>query len=178
MKNLKSLLPLAVCLGLLTLGSSFAQETKTKLQTASAKTEKKPVDIVETAIEAGNFKTLVAALKAADLVKTLQGKGPFTVFAPSDEAFAKLPKGTLADLLKPENKKKLAGILTYHVAAKEIMAADVAKMKEIESVEGSELMIEVKDGKVMVNKSLVVATDIKCTNGVIHVIDAVLIPKE
>lgn len=178
MKNLKSLLSLSVCLGLLTLGTSFAQETKTKAPAGTVKTEKKPVDIVETAIEAGNFKTLVAALKAADLVKTLQGKGPFTVFAPSDEAFAKLPKGTLEDLLKPENKKKLAGILTYHVAAKEILAEDVAKMKEIKSVEGSELMIEVKDGKVMVNKSHVVATDVKCTNGVIHVIDAVLIPKE
>lgn len=178
MKNFKTLLPLAACLGLLTIATSFAQDTKTKAQTTAAKATQKPANIVETAIAAGNFKTLVAALKAADLAKTLEGKGPFTVFAPSDEAFANLAKGTLEDLLKPANKKKLAGILTNHVVAKELMAADVAKLKEMQSVEGGALMIDVKDGKVMVNKAHVVTTDIKCTNGVIHIIDAVMLPKE
>jgi uncharacterized surface protein with fasciclin (FAS1) repeats len=178
MSSLTTLLPLVTCFALTVIGTSLGQDTKPKTQPSSVKVEKKPVDIVETAIESGNFETLVAALKAADLVKTLQGKGPFTVFAPSDDAFAKLPKETLDDLLKPENKKKLASILTYHVVAKELAAADVAKLKKITSVEGSELMITVKEGKVMVNKSYVVSTDIKCTNGVIHVIDAVLMLKK
>jgi len=134
-------------------------------------------DIVDTAVAAGNFKTLAAALKAADLVTTLKGKGPFTVFAPTDEAFAKLPKGTLEDLLKPENKKKLAGILTYHVVSGKVMAADVVKLKKAKTVQGSEVKIKVVDGKVMVDDANVSKTDIPCANGVIHVIDAVMLPK-
>jgi uncharacterized surface protein with fasciclin (FAS1) repeats len=137
----------------------------------------KPKDIVDTAVAAGNFKTLATALKSADLVKTLKGKGPFTVFAPTDEAFAKLPKGTVEDLLKPENKKKLAGILTYHVVPGNVLAADVIKLSKAKTVQGSEVTITVKDGKVMVDNANVTATDIKCTNGVIHVIDAVILPK-
>jgi len=116
-------------------------------------------------------------LKAADLVTTLKGKGPFTVFAPTDEAFAKLPKGTLEDLLKPENKKKLAGILTYHVVSGKVMAADVVKLKKAKTVQGSEVKIKVVDGKVMVDDANVSKTDIPCANGVIHVIDAVMLPK-
>ena len=134
--------------------------------------------IVEVAAASDDFKTLVAAVKAADLVKTLSGEGPFTVFAPTDEAFAKLPKGTLETLLKPENKKKLAGILTYHVVAGKVMAADVVKLKNAKTVQGKNVRILVKDGKVMLNRANVVKTDIVCKNGVIHVIDAVILPPE
>ena len=134
-------------------------------------------DIVDTAVSAGSFKTLVAAVKAAGLVETLKGKGPFTVFAPTDEAFAKLPKGALESLLEPENKEKLAAILTYHVVAGKVMAADVVKLKEAETVEGSEVKISVSGGKVKVDGANVIKTDIICKNGVIHVIDAVIMPK-
>ena len=133
-------------------------------------------DIVDTAVAADGFSTLVAAVKAAGLVDTLKGKGPFTVFAPTDEAFAKLPKGTLESLLKPENKEKLAGILTYHVVAGKVLAADVVKLTEADTVQGSPVKIKVKDGKVMVNQANVVKTDIHCKNGVIHVLDAVILP--
>jgi uncharacterized surface protein with fasciclin (FAS1) repeats len=133
-------------------------------------------DIVAVASGAGNFTTLVAALKAAGLVATLQGKGPFTVFAPSDEAFAKLPAGTVEDLLKPENKQKLTNILTYHVVPSKVMAADVKTMKA-KTVNGQSLDIVVASGAVSVNDAKVVATDIAATNGVIHVIDTVLMPK-
>jgi transforming growth factor-beta-induced protein len=142
---------------------------------------KKPVlaDIVDTAVAAGSFKTLAAALGAADLVATLKGKGPFTVFAPTDEAFAKLPKGTVEDLLKPENKAKLAAILTYHVVAGEVMASTVVTMdgKTAATVNGASVKIGVKGGKVTVDGANVVTTDIKTSNGVIHVIDSVMIPK-
>lgn len=178
MRHFKTLLTLTTCIGLLTLGGGVVSAQAKNSTPGSTKDDKKVVDIVETAIESGKFKTLVTALKAADLVKTLKGKGPFTVFAPSDEAFAKLPEGVLDDLLKPENQKKLAGILTYHVVPQSLMASDVSKLKKIKTVQGTEVMIEVKDGKVLVNKSTVIGTDIKCTNGVIHVVDAVLIPKE
>ena len=134
--------------------------------------------IVENAVASEDFKTLVAAVKAADLVKTLSGEGPFTVFAPTDKAFAKLPKGTLETLLKPENKKKLVGILTYHVVAGKVMAADVVKLKNAKTVQGRNVRIRVKDGKVRLNKANVVKTDIVCKNGVIHVIDAVILPPE
>ena len=134
--------------------------------------------IVEVAVGSDDFQTLVAAVKAADLVDTLSGKGPFTVFAPTDEAFGKLPKGTLEDLLKPENKKKLAGILTSHVVAGKVMAADVVKLKNADTVQGQKVRIRVKDGKVMINRANVVKTDIACKNGVIHVIDAVLLPPQ
>ncbi|HBO43259.1 MAG TPA: beta-Ig-H3/fasciclin, partial [Planctomycetaceae bacterium] len=136
-----------------------------------------PKDIVDTAVSAGSFKTLAAALKAADLVETLKGKGPFTVFAPTDEAFAKLPKGTVEALLKPENKEKLASILTYHVVAGKVMAADVVKLTNAKTVQGSEVTIAVRGGKVKVDNANVIKTDIQCGNGVIHVIDAVILPK-
>jgi len=132
-------------------------------------------DIVAVASSAGIFNTLVAAVKAADLVKTLQGPGPFTVFAPNDEAFAKLPKGTVEDLIKPENKAKLTGILTYHVVSGKVMAADVKTMKA-KTVNGQELDIKVADGEVTVNGAKVIKTDIAASNGVIHVIDSVLMP--
>jgi transforming growth factor-beta-induced protein len=136
-------------------------------------------DIVDTAVAAGSFKTLAAALGAADLVTTLKSEGPFTVFAPTDEAFAKLPEGTVADLLKPENKLKLASILTYHVLAGEVMAATVVTMdgKTAATVNGASVTIGVKDGTVTVDDATVLTTDIKTSNGVIHIIDSVLIPK-
>jgi len=134
-------------------------------------------DIVDTAVAAGSFKTLVAAIQAAGLVDTLKGKGPFTVFAPTDAAFAKLPPGTVQDLLKPENKAKLVSILTYHVVAGDITSKEVVKLKEAKTVEGQELKISVQDGKVMINNATVVKADIPASNGVIHVIDTVLIPQ-
>ena len=133
-------------------------------------------DIVDTAVAAGDFNTLVAAVKAAELVETLKAEGPYTVFAPTDAAFAKLPEGTLESLLKPENKAKLAGILTYHVVAGKVMAADVVKITEAKTVNGKMLKISTMNGKVMVNGANVVKTDIECSNGVIHVIDAVVLP--
>ena len=134
-------------------------------------------DIVDTAVAAGSFKTLVAAVKAAGLVDTLKGAGPFTLFAPTDEAFAKLPAGTLDMLLKPENKAKLAGILTYHVVAGKVMAADVVKVKSAKSVQGGLIKVRVAGGKVMLNGTAKVAkTDIAADNGVIHVIDTVIMP--
>ena len=135
-------------------------------------------DIVDTAVAAGSFKTLAKALAAADLVDTLKGAGPFTVFAPTDEAFAKLPAGTLENLLKPENKAQLRRILTYHVVSGRVMAADVVKLKSAKAVSGDEVSISVTGSGVTVNRSKVVKTDIAATNGVIHVIDTVLIPSE
>ncbi len=135
-------------------------------------------DIVDTAVAAEKFKTLVAAVKAAGLVETLKGEGPFTVLAPTDEAFAKLPEGTVESLLKPENKEKLVAILKYHVIPAKAMAADVVKLdgQSVKTVEGKSAKIEVKDGTVMINGAKVVKTDIECSNGVIHVIDTVLLP--
>lgn len=133
-------------------------------------------DIVAVASGAGSFKTLVAAVKAAGLVETLQGKGPFTVFAPTDEAFAKLPAGTLENLLKPENKETLKGILLYHVVPGKVMAADVKTMKA-KTAGGKELSIKVEGGSVLVDNAKVVKTDIAAGNGVIHVIDTVVLPK-
>jgi len=133
--------------------------------------------VVEVAVASDDFNTLVAAVKAADLAETLSGEGPFTLFAPTDAAFAALPEGTLADLLKPENKEKLAGILTYHVVSGKVLAKDVVKLTEAATVQGSKVDIEVKDGTVMVDQAKVVKTDIPCKNGVIHVIDAVILPK-
>jgi uncharacterized surface protein with fasciclin (FAS1) repeats len=135
------------------------------------------LDIVDTAVKAGSFTTLVAAVTAAGLVETLKGKGPFTVFAPSDEAFKKLPAGTVENLLKPENKAQLASILTYHVVAGKVTAADVAgKTMKAKSVEGSEISVDATNG-VKVDAATVVTADIMATNGVIHVIDAVIMPK-
>ena len=134
-------------------------------------------DIVDTAVAAGSFKTLAKALAAAGLVDTLKGAGPFTVFAPTDEAFAKLPAGTLETLLKPENKAKLQRILTYHVVAGQVMAADVVKMRSAKAVSGDTMTISTTGG-VMVDKARVVKTDIVASNGVIHVIDSVILPSE
>jgi uncharacterized surface protein with fasciclin (FAS1) repeats len=135
-------------------------------------------DIVDTAAGAEGFKTLVAAVKAAGLVDTLKGDGPFTVLAPTDEAFAKLPAGTVETLLKPENKEKLVAILTYHVIPGKAMKADVVRLdgKEVKTAQGSSVKIAVGDGGVMINNAKVVATDIECSNGVIHAIDTVILP--
>ena len=133
-------------------------------------------DIVDTAVAAGQFETLAAALGAADLVDTLKGEGPFTVFAPTDEAFAKLPAGTVETLLKPENRDQLVAILTYHVVAGKVKAADVVKLSEATTVNGATIAITVTDGGVRVNDANVIATDIKASNGVIHVIDTVILP--
>lgn len=146
----------------------------TQVQAAEKPSTKQ--DIVAVASSASNFKTLVTAIKAAGLVETLQGKGPFTVFAPTDEAFAKLPAGTVEDLLKPENKDKLTAILTYHVVPGCVMAADVKTM-QAKTVNGGDLSIMVEDGKVTVNTAKVIKTDVVASNGVIHVIDTVLMPK-
>ena len=134
-------------------------------------------DIVETAVADGRFTTLAAALGAAGLVDTLKGEGPFTVFAPTDDAFAKLPAGTLEELLKPENKQKLTDILLYHVVSGKVMAADVVKLSEAETVLGQKVMIKVDMGSVYINDAQVIITDVKASNGVIHVIDTVLLPK-
>src|SRR5688500_15245852 len=144
-------------------------------QAASAgETAKK--DVVDTAVAAGKFNTLAAALKAAGLVDTLKGAGPFTVFAPTDEAFAKLPAGTVDELLKPESKAKLTAILTYHVVPGKAMAADVSGMSSAKTVNGKSLTLKVTDGKVMIDNAAVTTADIEATNGVIHVIDTVLMP--
>ena len=134
-------------------------------------------DIVDTAVSAGSFKTLAAALTAAGLVDTLKGPGPFTVFAPTDEAFSKLPAGTVDNLLKPENKGQLVKILTYHVVPGKVMAADVVKLSSAKTVQGGTVAIKVTDGKVNVDNAQVTKTDIAASNGVIHVIDAVIMPK-
>ncbi len=134
-------------------------------------------DIVETAVAAGQFKTLAAALQAAGLVETLKGAGPFTVFAPTDAAFAKLPAGTVESLLKPENKAKLTAILTYHVVPGKVMAADVVKLTDAKTVQGGSVKVMAMGGKVMIDNANVATTDISASNGVIHVIDTVLMPK-
>jgi len=133
-------------------------------------------DLVDTALGAGSFTTLAKALAAADLVGTLKGPGPFTVFAPTDAAFAKLPEGTLDELLKPENKAKLRAVLTYHVVPGRVMAADVVKLTSAKAVSGDTLSIKVNGDSVMLNQAQVIKTDIAASNGVIHVIDAVLLP--
>jgi uncharacterized surface protein with fasciclin (FAS1) repeats len=133
-------------------------------------------DIVDTAVSAGQFKTLATALQAAGLVDTLKGPGPFTVFAPTDEAFAKLPAGTLDNLLKPENKDQLVAILTYHVLPGKEMAADVVEMTEAKTVNGKTVDFSMNGDAVMVNDARVTATDVVASNGVIHVIDKVILP--
>ena len=143
---------------------------------AGCVTEEKKMDIVETAVAAGNFKTLATALGAADLVDALKSEGPFTVFAPTDDAFGKLPAGTVEGLLKPEKKADLQGILKYHVVAGKVLAADVVKISSAETLQGKKLAIQVKDGTVMVDNATVIKTDIECSNGVIHVIDSVVLP--
>lgn len=163
---------------LLTSASAFAGgcgscsgHKASKAETSSSK------DIVDTAVGAGQFGTLVAAVQAAGLVDTLKGDGPFTVFAPTDEAFAKLPEGTVENLLKPENKDQLIAVLTYHVVPGKVLAADVVKLDEAKTVQGGSVNIEVANGGVSVDGAAVVATDIETSNGVIHVIDTVILPK-
>jgi len=134
-------------------------------------------DIVDTAVSAGSFKTLVAAAQAAGLVSVLKGEGPLTVFAPTDEAFKKLPAGTVENLLKPENKDKLVSILTYHVVPGRVTADKVAGLRSAKTVNGQELKVSKKDGKVMIDNARVTSTDILASNGVIHVIDTVVLPK-
>ena len=134
-------------------------------------------DIVDTAVAAGSFKTLVAAVGAAGLVETLKGTGPFTVFAPSDDAFAKLPKGTVESLILPENKAKLVEILTHHVVAGNVMAADVVKLTTASTVAGKSVEVAVKEGRVKIDDATVVTADVQCTNGVIHIVDSVILPK-
>jgi uncharacterized surface protein with fasciclin (FAS1) repeats len=141
---------------------------------ASARAAEK--DIVDTAVSAGQFKTLASAIQAAGLVDTLKGDGPFTVFAPTDEAFAKLPDGTLEDLLKPENKDQLVAILTYHVVPGKVEAADVVKLDEAKTVNGKMVDIKVEGDTAMVNDAKVTKADIAASNGVIHVIDTVILP--
>ena len=136
-----------------------------------------PKTIVDTAVAAGSFTTLAKALTAADLVATLKGPGPFTVFAPTDAAFAKLPAGTVENLLKPENKDKLRRVLTYHVVSGNVRAADVVNLQSAKAVSGDTITIKVADGKVTVDAANVTKTDIQASNGVIHVIDSVILPK-
>ena len=135
-------------------------------------------DIVDTAVSAGQFKTLAAALKAADLVATLKGPGPFTVFAPTDEAFAKLPAGTVENLLKPENKAKLTAILTYHVVPGAVRAEQVTKLDQAKTVNGAMVKVTTKGGKVTINDATVVKADTEASNGIIHVIDKVILPPQ
>ncbi|MDA0207756.1 MAG: fasciclin domain-containing protein [Acidobacteria bacterium] len=134
-------------------------------------------DIVDVAVEAGSFTTLVKAVQAAGLVDALKGEGPLTVFAPTDEAFAKVPAATLAALLKPENQEQLKAVLLYHVVSGKVMAADVVKLSEAATLNGESLKIMVESGHVSVNNAHVAKTDIAASNGVIHVIDAVMLPK-
>ncbi|MGJ7460876.1 fasciclin domain-containing protein [Halomonas sp. MA07-2] len=134
-------------------------------------------DIVDTAIAAGQFETLVAAVEAAGLVDTLKGEGPFTVFAPTDEAFAALPEGTLDELLLPENQETLQSILTYHVVVGKVMAEDAMGLDSAETVQGQSITITTMDGSVMINDATVIQADIETSNGVIHVIDGVLLPE-
>jgi uncharacterized surface protein with fasciclin (FAS1) repeats len=156
----------AAVLGALTLGVSPAHARQA------------PKDIVDTAVAAGSFKTLAKALQAADLVETLKGAGPFTVFAPTDEAFAKLPAATLNDLLKPENKAKLRRILTYHVVAGRTSSSEVVKLRSAKAVSGDTIGIETSAAAVLVDGARVVKTDVQASNGLIHVIDAVMLPEE
>ena len=148
----------------LAIGSTFARATNQ--------------DVVDTAVDAGQFKTLATALKAAGLVETLKRPGPFTVFAPTDEAFAKLPAGTVENLLKPENKAKLTAILTYHVVPGAVKAEQVTKLNEAKTVNGAMVKVSSDAGRVMINDATVVKADIAASNGVIHVIDKVILPPE
>jgi uncharacterized surface protein with fasciclin (FAS1) repeats len=154
----------------------IATATALGMITAGTSVHAAEQDIVDTAVAAGQFKTLAAALNGADLANTLKGPGPFTVFAPTDAAFAKLPVGTIESLLKPENKDKLTAILTYHVVPGRVLAADVGKLQEAKTVNGKMLTVSTNGGGVMINDARVTATDIAASNGVIHVIDSVILP--
>lgn len=139
--------------------------------------EKADKDIVDLAASTDFLSTLVAAVKAGDLVDVLKGDGPFTVFAPTNEAFAKLPAGTVEDLLKPENKAKLVAILTYHVVPGKVMSTDLKDGQKAKTVQGQEITVSLKDGKAMINNATVTTADIEATNGIVHVIDTVILPK-
>ena len=160
-----------------TFAGDYSKKAK-KAEKASYGEAKETKNIVETAVNAGSFGTLVAAVKAAGLVETLAEGGPFTVFAPTDEAFAKLPEGTVENLLKPENKDKLIAVLTYHVVSGEVTSSQVTKVKAATTVQGQDLAVKVDDGKVMINNAQVVTADVAAGNGVIHVIDTVLLPTD
>lgn len=172
------LFPTAVAaLGLTLSGAALADDHKEAAPAAEAEAKAMPKTIVEAAAGNKDFSTLVAAVKAAGLVDVLSSEGPFTVFAPTNAAFEKLPEGTVETLLKPENKEKLIAILKYHVVAGKVMAADVKTM-EVPTVQGGKAKVVVADGKVTIDKANVVATDIVTGNGVIHVIDSVILPAE
>jgi uncharacterized surface protein with fasciclin (FAS1) repeats len=172
MKNLSRILLTAVLVLTVAGGALAGDMGKTAAAKAAAGKVAKPMDIVDTAVAAGSFKTLVTAVQAAGLVETLKGAGPFTVFAPTDEAFAKLPKGTVEALLA--DKAKLTAVLTYHVVSGKVMAADALKLAEVTTVQGGKALIDAK--AVTIDGAKIVTTDIVCTNGVIHVIDAVMLP--
>ena len=188
---MKSNIVLAAIVAVLALGNIASAQSAKKMEEQAGSAAKKmdehagsakkammgeKADIVDTAVKAGKFTTLVAAVKAAGLVETLKGEGPFTVFAPNDEAFGKIPAEKIQELLKPENKDKLKSILTYHVVPGKVMAADVVKLEEAKTANGEMVKIEASDDGVMINDSKVLKTDIECGNGVIHVIDTVLMP--
>ena len=162
---------LVLLTGQLAIAGEKCAKSKVQYRSVAFAAVEAPKDIVDTAVAAGSFKTLVAAVQAAGLVETLKGKGPFTVFAPTDEAFAKLPAGTVESLLKPENKDKLIAVLTYHV-----VASDVVGLKEAKTVQGGKVKIAVIGDKVKIDDATVVKTDIVTSNGVIHVIDSVILP--
>ncbi len=165
MKKITSLMMIA----LLIFASSFTAKTKSVHEVVEA-------DIVELAASTDFLSTLVAAVKAGDLVDVLKGDGPFTVFAPTNEAFAKLPAGTVENLLKPENKEKLIAVLTYHVVPGKILSSDLKNGQKAKTVEGSEITVTLKDGKAMINNATVTSADIMADNGVVHVIDTVILP--
>ncbi len=162
-------LVLALGLGACASGSGATTAASTTPARGSA-------DIVDTAVSAGSFSTLVAAVQAAGLVDTLKGPGPFTVFAPTDAAFAALPPGTVENLLRPENREQLRAVLTYHVVPGDVRAAQVVGLSSATTVQGSDVRIRVQDGQVRVNEATVVSADVACSNGVIHVIDRVILP--
>lgn len=180
MKN--SLVLSAAIVGILSFaGFATAQQCQSAknhaMTTSLPQQEADAMDIVDTA--AGNeiFSTLVAAVKAADLVDALKSEGPFTVFAPTNEAFEKLPEGTVESLLQPENKEKLIAILKYHVVSGKVMSGDVVKLDSAKTLQGQKVAIEVEDGTVMIDNAKVVKVDVECSNGVVHVIDTVILPK-
>jgi uncharacterized surface protein with fasciclin (FAS1) repeats len=182
-KSIAATLGLAIAsAGLLFTASSQAQNgapapaTKEPAMSKPAASTKKKHTIVDIALKGKQFTTLVAALKAADLVDTLAGEGPFTVFAPTNAAFAKLPKGTVANLLKPENKEQLKKVLTYHVVSGAVPSTQLKNGQKVPTVEGASISVSIKGGKVKVNNARVTAANIKASNGIIHVIDTVIMP--
>lgn len=167
-----------LALGLMLSSNTFAQATATQTLKTQTATKKASKDIVDTAVEAGKFQTLVKAINAAELTQTLKGKGPFTVFAPSDDAFKKIPADQLKEILKPENRSKLQSLLKFHVVPGRLTAAQVMKMQKSKTALGQEISFEFQGETVMVNGAKIVKTDIECGNGVIHVIDSVIMPKK